>query len=66
MRDLWLKIKLLGTVINYFKTALFASIFFFKKGKLLPRWYSISMLFVNVGVPTFQERRNIFDFKSRI
>ncbi len=34
----------------------------------LPRWYSNSMLFVNVGVPTFQEllRRYVFGFKSRI
>ena len=34
----------------------------------LPRWHSNSMLFVNIGIPTFQElyRRCIFGFKSRI
>ena len=32
------------------------------------RWYSNSMLFVNVGLPTFQEllRRYIFGFRCRI
>ena len=34
----------------------------------VPRWYSNSTLFVNVGVPSFQElhRRYIFGFKSRV
>ena len=34
----------------------------------LPRYYSNTTLFVNVGIPTFQEllRKTVFGFKSRI